>query len=153
MTAEFDFSELDELYREIILDHYRKPRNKARLEKADISVEGFNPFCGDEVAFQVKLDGHNRVEQVGFQGQGCSISQASASMLTEQLKGKTLEEFQEIARLFIDMMHGKELTDQEMEKLGDLEVLQGVRKFPVRIKCALLGWSVMEEGLEKHLSK
>ena len=148
-----DFSELDELYREVILDHYRNPRNKNIVEEADIQREGFNPFCGDSVVLQLRLVDGNRIKDIGYQGEGCSISQASASMLTVLAKGKTLEEAYKILESFRGVMHGTELIGEDLEKLGDLEALQGVRKFPVRIKCALLAWSALGECIETVLGK
>ncbi len=146
----FSFDALDDLYRETILDHYRHPRNHVQLEAPDITAEGFNPFCGDGVVLGLKLDGEDRVAQVGFQGQGCSISQASASMLTQALQGKTLKEAEELSGLFRSMMEGHEASGEAGEALGDLAALRGVRQFPVRIKCALLAWAALEEGIENY---
>ena len=145
--------ELDDLYQELILDHYRNPRNTKKLEDADIEARGFNPFCGDEVILDAALDGEGRIHEVGFDGRGCSISQASASMMTELLSGKTPAEAQVLATLFRDLMHGKELSEEERESLGDLEVLEGVRQYPIRIKCALLAWFALQEGIEEHLAR
>lgn len=145
--------ELDDLYREVILDHYRRPRNQQRLEDAQVQAEGNNPFCGDEIALQVKLNGQGAIQDIGFQGRGCSISQASVSMLTEALKGKTLEEAEALSQTFRRMMRGEELDDADLEALGDLEALRGVRKFPVRIKCALLAWTTLEEGMEAYRAR
>ncbi|MEE8442745.1 MAG: SUF system NifU family Fe-S cluster assembly protein [Dehalococcoidia bacterium] len=145
--------ELDDLYREVILDHYRKPRNRQLVENAEIQSEGNNPFCGDDVALQLKLNGSGTIQDIGFQGRGCSISQASVSMLTEAIKGKTLEEAEALNKTFRRLMRGEELDDADMEALGDLSALQGVCKFPVRIKCALLAWTTLEEGVEKHLER
>ena len=152
-TQEFDFGELDELYREVILDYYRYPRNRQVVKAPDFESTGFNPFCGDEVVIQIKLDGGGQVVGVGHQGQGCSISQASASMLTELAKGKGLEALERLSHTFRQLMQGGELTDEEMESLGNLEALQGVRKFPIRIKCALLAWAALEEGIEGHRAR
>jgi len=136
---------LDDLYREVILDHYAHPRNRGRLNPSDVSVEGANPLCGDELSLYVRLrDG--RVEDARFEGRGCSISQASTSMMTEAIKGKTLEEVRALVAQFKGMMHGQEVADD----LGDLAALQGVRKFPVRIKCATLSWVALEQGLDEH---
>lgn len=136
---------LDDLYREVILDHYAHPRNRGRLEPSDIAAEGANPLCGDELVLFVRVGG-DRVEEVRFEGRGCSISQASASMMTEAIKGKTLGEVRALIARFKGMMHGQEPT----EDLGDLVALQGVRKFPVRIKCATLSWITLEQGLDSH---
>ncbi len=138
--------ELDDLYRELILDHYRHPRNKGKLEHCSVSSEGYNPVCGDEIAVDLELE-DGLIKDVAFHGRGCSISQASGSMMTDAIKGHTPEEARVIAESFRRMM-----TDPESaapEELGDLEALQGVAKFPVRVKCATLAWRVLEEGLEK----
>ena len=142
--------ELDELYREVILDHYRNPRNPDLVADAQIKAEGFNPFCGDQVSLQIKLNGNGIIESVGLQGGGCSISQASASMLTELLKGKTLDEAEAASASFRRLMHGDPVDRADLEALGNLEALAGVRKFPIRIKCALLSWAALEEGIEKY---
>lgn len=136
---------LDDLYREVILDHYSHPRNKGELPDPDIRVEGANPLCGDELSIFVKLDG-GRVAEVRFTGRGCSISQASASMMTEQIKGKTLGEARALAARFKGMMQGQAVDEDEM---GELASLQGVRKFPVRVKCATLSWVALEQGIEE----
>ena len=141
--------ELDGLYREIILDHYRNPRNPEPLQDAQITGEGFNPFCGDQVTLGIKLNSNGKIEATSLQGRGCSISLASASMLTEVLKGKTLKEAEATNEAFRRLMHGEPLQEADLEALGELEALKGVRKFPIRIKCALLAWTTMEEGLEE----
>lgn len=135
---------LDDLYREVILDHYSHPRNKGTLDPADVTGDGANPLCGDEIRiFLVVRDGV--VHDVRFDGKGCSISQASASMMTEQIKGKRVEEAERLIAAFKAMMHG----EPPREELGDLEALQGVRKFPVRVKCATLGWLTLEGALQE----
>ena len=140
---------LDELYRDIILDHYKNPRQNKTLSNPDIEHEGNNPFCGDEVSLQLKLDdGH--ISDVGFNGQGCSISQASGSMMADVLEGKTLEEARGVMRVFRDMMKGQGPSEEDSEKLGELEALSGVREFPIRIKCALLAWSILEDGVREY---
>lgn len=152
-SQEFDFGELDELYREVILAHYRNPKNRRQIEHADIRCEGFNPFCGDEVVIHLKLDEQERVAEVGHQGQGCSISKASVSMLTEFLKGKTLREGEALSHVFHQMMRGASLSGEELEAMGELKAFQGVRKFPVRIKCALLAWAALEDSLREYHSR
>lgn len=137
---------LDDLYREVILDHYRNPRNKRALSPADIDLSHNNPLCGDEITVRVAVrDGV--IADVAYQGQGCSISQASASMLTEQVRGKTLEEAERIVLAFRTMMAGK--ADPDEDALGDLVALKGVVKYPVRIKCAVLAWDTLQEGVTK----
>lgn len=138
--------ELDELYREIILDHYRSPRNRGSLDQPSASSEGDNPLCGDEVRIDLAIrDG--RISDVRFVAKGCSISQASASMMTEAIKGLSLEEVESLFEMFKGMMYGADEVD--VEALGDLEALQGVRKFPVRVKCATMAWNTMKEALEE----
>ncbi|MGE5595048.1 MAG: Fe-S cluster assembly sulfur transfer protein SufU [Hyphomicrobiales bacterium] len=134
--------QFDELYRELILDHYRRPRNHGALATVTQHAEGMNPVCGDEIALDLDVRG-GTIEDIAFSGQGCSISQASASMLTERVKGRRVDEVRDVAAAFKAMMNGEEPAPS----LGDLEALQGVAKFPVRVKCALLSWKVLEEGL------
>ncbi|MFQ5948680.1 MAG: Fe-S cluster assembly sulfur transfer protein SufU [Acidimicrobiia bacterium] len=143
---------VEELYREVILEHYRNPRRRGRLEKADAHAEGQNPLCGDEVAIDLALN-DGRVADVAILGQGCSISQASASMMAEAIVGKTFEEINDLTHRFKAMMsieEGESGVDEGRPGavLGDLESLQGVRKFPVRIKCADLPWTTLEEALQ-----
>ncbi len=136
---------IEDLYREIILDHYARPRNKGTLEPADIKVEGTNPLCGDELSIFVRVAG-DKITHARFVGRGCSISQASASMMTEQVIGKTLAEARSLVGRFKAMMHGAAVGEDE---LGELMALQGVRKFPVRVKCATLSWVALEQGVEE----
>ena len=136
-----------DLYSEILLDHYRLPRNKGRIEHPTLTVEGQNPLCGDELALDLEFDG-DRLRNVTFSGKGCAISLASASMLTELLKGKTLPEIEEwIARFreFIRTGHAPNGAD-----MGDLSALAGVSQLPVRVKCATLPWTTLEEGLKRY---
>ncbi len=144
---------LEDLYREVILDHYRSPRNKGHLDKPDYRAEGVNPLCGDEITIELAFDG-DQVSQVAVAGQGCSISQSSASMMSEAIKGKTKGEIEDLTKRFRDMMSLDGEADIGLDPdrpgavLGDLESLQGVRKYPVRIKCASLGWNVLLEALD-----
>ena len=139
---------LDEIYRDdVILDHRRNPRNPARLNDPDIVADGVNPFCGDEIHLQIRLDSEGRVSEVGFQGEGCSINQATGSMLSEAIKGLTLGEASTLSDQFHEMMQGSEPSQDLLDGLGDLGALAKVRDFPVRIKCALLAWSTLEDGL------
>ena len=135
---------LDDLYRDVILDHYSHPRNKGTLEGATVTREGANPLCGDEIRLSLVVrDGV--VQDVRFDGKGCSISQASASMMTERIKGRPVQEAGRLIAAFKAMMRGEAAG----EEMGDLEALQGVRKFPVRVKCATLGWFTLEGALEE----
>ena len=135
---------LEELYKEVILDHYKSPRNKRDLPGGELSCRKNNPLCGDEITIHAHLEG-DRVAEVTFEGSGCSISQASASMLTETVTGVTVEEAEKIASEFRGMMEGK--VDPDEESFGDLIALKGVVKYPVRIKCAVLAWDVLQEAL------
>ena len=137
---------LDELYKEVILDHYRAPRNKGRLDPHDVSLERNNPLCGDEIELFVKFDG-DTIEGIAFEGKGCSISQASASMMTEKVQGLSAKDATSVAESIKAMMAGEAEGDQK--QLGDLVSLKGVVKYPVRIKCALLGWNTLEEALQE----
>ena len=137
-------AELSALYQEMILDHYRRPRNKGTLENADASVEMKNPLCGDEIALQVSFDG-DQISDVKFSGRGCSISQASASMMTQLLKGKTRAEIDSIRSRFRDLMLGN--APGANDELGPLRALSGVARFPARVKCALLAWNALESAL------
>jgi nitrogen fixation NifU-like protein len=138
--------ELDDLYRELILDHYRHPRNRGSLSHSTAKAEGYNPLCGDEIGIELELE-DGVIKDVAFTGRGCSISQASSSMMTEAIKGHTPEEALAIASEFKHLM--TDADAEASEDLGDLEAFQGVAKFPVRVKCATLAWHVLEEGLEK----
>ncbi len=143
-------SELDDLYQDIILDHYRSPRHQGLLKNADLKGEGFNPFCGDQVILTLGLDDAGRIDGIGFEGQGCSISQASASMLTGQLQGKTLEEAEALVRTFKGVMQGESFTPEQEDELGEVVALQGVKAFPIRIKCALLGWTTLQDAIAAY---
>ena len=135
---------LEELYKEVILDHYKSPRNKRDLPGAEISCSKNNPLCGDEITVHAHLaDG--RVAEVTFEGQGCSISQASASMMTEAITGKSVEEAGGMTSDFRGMMEGK--VEPTEDEFGDLIALKGVVKYPVRIKCAVLAWDVLQDAL------
>jgi len=137
--------ELNELYRDIILDHYRSPRNKRRLEHPTASHEGDNPLCGDEITLELMVN-QGMITDIGFSGQGCSISQASASMLTDALHGRSIADALAHLSAFKQLMTMKE---EPATDLGDLEALEGVRKFPIRVKCATLAWNVLEGAIEQ----
>jgi len=141
---------LDEMYRQVILDHYRNPRHSGRLEHPDAHADGDNPLCGDEISLDVALDG-DVVADIRVTGKGCSISQASASMMAEAVVGKSVGEIRELARRFKVMLEIEEGdagldTERPGAVLGDLEALQGVRRFPVRIKCADLPWATLAQA-------
>ena len=157
-------SGLEDLYREIILDHYRSPRNRGELDSPPAHrTEGFNPLCGDEVVVFVLLDDDRRITDIKIGGQGCSISQSSASMMSAAVKGKTIDEARGLTNTFKAMMsiHEADIGGDGSEadaptdgidgelKLGDLEALRGVVKFPVRIKCATLGWNTLNQAFDE----
>jgi nitrogen fixation NifU-like protein len=149
-------SNLDDLYREIILDHYRSPRNRGELDSPPaIRVEGFNPLCGDEIVVYLDVEG-GVLKNIKMTGSGCSISQSSASLMSAAVKGKPLEQVRETISTFKQLMtiqeatlaHNGEAPTVDVRTLGELAALQGVIKFPVRIKCAMLSWTTLIQGLD-----
>lgn len=144
---------LEDLYREVILDHYRSPRNRGHLDRPDATAQGVNPLCGDEITVEIQL-ADDVVTAVAIESQGCSISQSSASMMTEAIKGKTRTEIADLVSKFRGMMSIDGSDDPGLDPdrpgavLGDIEALQGVRQYPVRIKCASLAWNTLLEALE-----
>jgi nitrogen fixation protein NifU and related proteins len=138
---------LDNLYRRVIMDHYKNPRNRGILEDGSHTINMNNPTCGDRIQLTFKVvDGI--VIDSRFEGEGCSISMSSASMMTQAIKGKKVEEAIKLSKIFSDIMQGKDYDDDI--DLGDIEALQGVAKFPARIKCATLAWKAMEKGLTEE---
>lgn len=137
---------LDTLYRQVIMDHYKNPRNKGSLSGDSLSLEMNNPTCGDRIQLHFRLE-DDIVKEAKFEGEGCSISLASASMMTQVVKGKSIEEAIKLSKYFSDMMLGENDDPGDLE-LGDIEALQGVQKFPARIKCATLCWKAMEKVVE-----
>lgn len=138
----------DDLYQEIILDHSQSPRNQGTIEHPTHQHHGFNPLCGDEIDLQLNIK-EDRVQEIMFQGSGCAISQAAASMLTQQLKGKTTTEMVAMIDIFKTWMKDRQIKDCP-EILGDFEALSGVRSYPIRVKCALLPWTTLEQALAEH---
>lgn len=138
---------LDSLYQEVIMDHYARPRNRGTLEAADISWEAHNPVCGDRITVQAALDPAGAIREIRFSGQGCSISQASASMLTQLARGKGLAEARALVDRFLAMLRGE---GGDYRPLGEAQALQGVTRYPVRIKCATLAWHALEEGIKER---
>ncbi len=138
---------LDQLYRSVIMDHYKNPRNKGSLEDGSVTIDMNNPTCGDRIHLTLNVvDGI--VQDAKFDGEGCSISMSSASMMTQIVKGKKVDEALELANIFSKMMLGEDF-DTDKYDLGDVEALQGVAKFPARIKCATLAWKAMEKGVNE----
>jgi nitrogen fixation protein NifU and related proteins len=143
-----ELGELEELYQEVILDHSRRPRNFGELPDASVKVHGDNPSCGDEIHLAVKFDGNGGLEQIKFTGHGCAISQASASLMTTKLKGRKRAEVEDLMRAFHDLVTTE--NNNAPKSLGDLQVMRGVRKFPQRVKCAMLPWRAVEQALRQN---
>ncbi|WP_100400925.1 Fe-S cluster assembly sulfur transfer protein SufU [Bacillus sp. FJAT-44742] len=139
---------LDTLYRQVIMDHYKNPRNRGGIEGDTLTVNMNNPTCGDRIELQMQVE-DGKISEAKFSGEGCSISLSSASMMTEVIKGRPVEEALELADIFSKMMQGEDYDDEKYD-LGDIEALQGVQKFPARIKCATLAWKAMEKGLNNE---
>ena len=137
-------NKLDQLYRSVIMEHYKHPKNKGVLENGNVTVDMNNPTCGDVIRITMNVE-NDIVKEVMFEGEGCSISMASASMMTQMIKGETTEHALQLAHTFSDMMLGKDID--ESVDLDDLEALSGVAQFPARIKCATLSWKAMEKGI------
>lgn len=144
------FNNLDTLYRQVIMDHYKSPRNKGTLDEGNLTVNMNNPTCGDRIQLTMKVE-DDIVKDAKFDGEGCSISMSSASMMTQAIKGKKVSEALEMSQIFSDIMLGKDY-DGDID-LGDIEALQGVAKFPARIKCATLAWKAMEQGVNNNENK
>ena len=137
---------IDDLYQQLILDHYRSRRNEGRLDAPTITVADNNPLCGDEITLDLRIE-DGRIAGIAHEGEGCSISQASASMMSEAAKGLATEEAVDLVEHFRLMMHAEATGDEE--RLGDAIALEGVAKYPVRVKCALLSWMALKEGVER----
>ena len=141
-------SELDELYQEVILDHNKKPRNFKKIEDAELSAEGYNPLCGDQLTVYLNLD-DGVVSDISFEGSGCAISKAAASMMTQAVKKKTRAEAERLFQEFHSMVTGELDEEVEDNNLGNLKIFAGVRDFPVRVKCATLAWHTLQAALNK----
>jgi nitrogen fixation NifU-like protein len=142
---------LDDLYQEILLDHYKNPRNQGKMDNADVQISAKNPFCGDEVVLNLKLE-KNRIKDISFEGQGCVISQASVSLLTEYVKGKTLKEIGNIVETFQDILKGEQ-NGTDDEDFDEMNAFRGVSEFPTRVKCATLAWNTLVKALEDREKK
>ncbi|MEF2966850.1 SUF system NifU family Fe-S cluster assembly protein [Paenibacillus sp. M1] len=137
--------QLDDLYRRVIMDHYKNPRNRGKFEDGGLTVDLNNPTCGDRISLQLKV-GDGVVKDARFTGEGCSISMSSASMMTEAVKGRTFEEAMDLANRFSSLMKGEQV---EFDDYEDIEALSGVNKFPARIKCATLAWNALKKGINE----
>ena len=140
-------SDVDELYQEVLLDHFKHPRCHGTLCEPSGSAQLFNPLCGDKISVMIRLE-HARIAEIAFTGSGCSISQAAASIMTELTQGKTIDAVREIVAMYRSLMRG-EKTGEECASLGDAIALEGVRKFSARVKCAMLAWEALEKCLEQ----
>lgn len=145
--------ELRELYQQVILDHNKAPRNFRKIEDASNFAEGHNPLCGDNVTVYLKVDGNNIIQDISFQGSGCAISKASASLMTSILKGKTVEEAEKLFHKFHDLVTDKLGDNFSVDEFGKLAVFAGVREFPARVKCASLAWHTMMNALHNKSEK
>lgn len=141
------FDNLETLYRQVIMDHYKNPRNRGSLTGDSLTIDMNNPTCGDRIQLHLLIE-DQLVKDAKFEGEGCSISLSSASMMTQVVKGKTVEDALKMSALFSDLMLGNEIDTTEYD-LGDIEALQGVAKFPARIKCATLAWKAMEKAVDQ----
>jgi nitrogen fixation NifU-like protein len=139
-------SELSELYQQVILDHNKKPRNFRKLEAANHKAEGYNPLCGDQLTVYLRLE-NDTVKDISFEGSGCAISKAAASMMTQAVKGKTKQEADRLFSEFHKMVTGELDEKSTPNQLGNLEIFSGVREFPVRVKCATLAWHTMQAAM------
>jgi len=142
-------SELSELYQQVILDHNKKPRNFRKLEAANYSAEGYNPLCGDQLKVYLQLE-DDTVKDISFEGSGCAISKAAASMMTQAVKGKTKRDAEELFNEFHQMVKGELDEESTPNQLGNLKIFAGVREFPVRVKCATLAWHTMHAALNQQ---
>ncbi len=140
-------SDLRDLYQEMILDHNRRPHNRRNLEGADRRADGYNPLCGDRISVYLKIDG-DRIREATFEGKGCAISTASASMMTDAVHGKTLDEARQLFTRFHGMVTDDSATESAPTNLGKLEVFSGVSQFPARVKCATLAWHTLKAAIE-----
>ena len=140
---------LRELYQEVILDHSRHPRHYGALDHASHKAEGYNPLCGDKVTVYLKLDADGRVDDIKFEGKGCAISQASASMMTDMLKGRTAEEAEKLMQGFLHLVKGEDASDLPEDDRERLEVMGGISEFPMRVKCATLAWHTYKNAVEE----
>ena len=142
-------AEMQELYQEVLLDHYKRPRNYYKLTDANRTVEGYNPLCGDHIFVYLRLE-NNKIKDVSFEGSGCAISKASASLMTESVKGKSVEEAEALFEKFHDMVTTEPGKDVSTEALGKLAIFIGVREYPSRVKCAILSWHTLKAGLSQN---
>lgn len=141
--------DLNDIYTQVILENSRNPRNKRTLEDADIKEPGHNPSCGDEIVLELKHDG-KVITDAAFTGHGCAISQAATSVMCDEIVGKTLEEAKEMAKIYIGMIKREDISDEDLEKIGDAAAFQNISNMPQRVKCALLSWKTLDEVIDNN---
>lgn len=141
--------DLNDIYTQVIIENSRNPRNKRKLEDADIKEPGHNPSCGDEIVLELKHDGE-KITDAAFTGHGCAISQAATSVMCDEIVGKTIKEAKEMARIYIAMIKREDISDEELEKIGDAAAFQNISNMPQRVKCALLSWKTLDEVIDKN---
>ena len=146
-------NELGELYQEVILDHNRRPRNFKKIENASAYAHGVNPLCGDDYQLYLKKDESGIIKEVGFEGQGCAISKSSASMMTASIENKSAKEAGLLKDSFINLLTAEKVTDADRERVGRLKIFEGVKNYPIRVKCATLIWRALEAALAEDLQK
>ncbi len=143
---------LDDLYQEVILDHNRRPRNFGKLEGANAYSHGYNPLCGDDYHVYLKIAPGDTIESVKFEGQGCAISKSSASMMTAMIEGKSIDFVQNLTSGFVGMLTKDEISKDEIDQLGRLKIFEGVKQYPVRVKCATLAWHALQDAIKDYKS-
>jgi nitrogen fixation NifU-like protein len=139
---------LDDLYQEVILDHNRNPRNFKKLDDANLYSHGFNPLCGDDYELYLRVDENGTIQKVGFQGAGCAISKSSASLMTASIEGRSAREAEDLRNGFVNLLTLERVSDEDRAKVGRLKFFEGVRHFPVRVKCATLAWHALGDALK-----
>jgi len=145
-----DLSDFDDMYQEVIIDHYKNPRNSKKLSGNYDETKAHNPFCGDEIELQLIISDGGIIEQISVTGRGCAISQSSGSLMSDSVYGKSIEEARNINLNIRSMLKDEEVSDEDLDALGDSYAIEGVKKFPVRIKCALLSWAALKDLIDKH---
>ncbi len=145
-----DLSDFDDMYQEVIIDHYKNPRNSKKLSGRYDETKAHNPFCGDEIELQLMISDDGIIEGISVIGRGCAISQSSGSLMGDSIRGKSIKEARNINLNIRSMLKDEELSDGDLDSIGDSYAIEGVKKFPVRIKCALLSWSALNEILNKY---
>ncbi len=144
---------LSDLYQEVILDHNKRPRNFRKLEHPTSSAHGVNPLCGDNYWVYLKQDDRGLIQSISFEGEGCAISKSSASMMTQMVEGKSAEEAQKLKDAFLHLLTQEKVSGEERERVGRLKLFEGVRQYPIRVKCATLAWRALEEALKDNVDR